>query len=57
MRVRILWHIIKIGNMIASPEIVEQKYDNGYVRGTITYPWWYRPIVTFGFWLCRDGTI
>lgn len=58
MRVRILWEVIQIGNLIASPVTRMEDADDGYMRGTITYAWWYRPVVALAFWLCapkEDG--
>ena len=54
MRVRILWEVLQVGNLIASPKhtVVE---DGEYARVTTEYAWWYRSVVRFAFWLCSVG--
>jgi hypothetical protein len=54
MRIMILYYIIKIGNTIAFQSTDTQYYDNGNARVTVTHAPWYRPLVAFGFWLCRE---
>ena len=53
MRARIVYEVVRIGNLIASPVVKEQDVGGGYVRGTISYAWWYRPVVALAFWLCE----
>ncbi len=52
MRARILYEIIQIGNLIASPRFVDWTYyDNDMASVRVMYAWWYRPVIAFGFWL------
>ena len=54
MRIKLLYHILRVGNAIAFRVADMEYYDNGNARATVTYAWWYRPIVVLGFWLCGD---
>jgi hypothetical protein len=53
MRARIVYEVIKLGNLIASPQIEEEDAGGGYVWGRIVYAWWYRPVMWLAFWVCR----
>lgn len=50
--IKVLWEVLQIGNLIANPKhmIVE---DGEYAQVTTVYAWWYRPVVSFVFWLTR----
>jgi hypothetical protein len=51
MRTRILYEIIQIGNLIASPRFQWTYLDGDMAKVTAIYAWWYRPVIAFGFWL------
>lgn len=51
-RVRLLWGVLMIGNLIASPQSVERACGE-YMHVTIEYARWYRPFVAAAFWLCE----
>ncbi len=57
MRARIVYEVVQIGNLIASPRIAEESMGDGYARGVITYVWWYRPVVRLAFWICGESDV
>lgn len=52
MRVRILWEVLQIGNLIAWPKTTIHDIGDGYATATTEYARWYRPIVALAFWIC-----
>ncbi len=56
MKVKLLYWIVKVGNVIAAPTVTEQLYDNDCAHVTVEYAAWYRPVIAFGFWLCREAS-
>lgn len=51
-RARFLWEVLQIGNLIASPK-QEETQEGEYSTVSLQYALWYRPLISFAFWLAR----